>query len=126
VGVVHEPVENGVGIGSRQRRDPAGANLRRGAGRVQLHLRRSNADPEPAGLDRRAWFGRLSSSSLKTLPAEPYSNQVDRPAGIVNEQPLAGGMGLPHCRRQPTFPGAVQLALDGTSGFWKTQVADPV
>ena len=35
----------------------AGADLRRGDGRLQLHLRRGDADPEPAGLDRRACPG---------------------------------------------------------------------
>src|SRR5215211_1976182 len=38
----------------RHRRGPAGAGLRRGDGRLQLHLRRGDADPEPAGLDRGA------------------------------------------------------------------------
>ena len=31
-------------------------------------------------------------------------------AGIVDEQPLAGDMGLPHGRRQPRLPGAVEVA----------------
>src|SRR5215472_7305016 len=41
----------------QNRRDPAGADLRRSDGRVQLHLRRGNPDPKPAGLDRRACQG---------------------------------------------------------------------
>ena len=37
-------------------------------------------------------------------------DHVQRRAGIVDEQLLAGDMGLPHGRRQPPLPGAKQLA----------------
>jgi len=36
--------------------------------------------------------------------------QIDGLTGIVDEHPLAGRMSLAHRRRQPAFPGAVQLA----------------
>jgi hypothetical protein len=42
--------------------------------------------------------------------AGPAVGQIDGLTGIVDEHPLAGGMSLAHRRRQPAFPGAVQLA----------------
>jgi hypothetical protein len=37
-------------------------------------------------------------------------DQIDALAGVIDEHALAGRMGLPHCRRQTAFPGAVKLA----------------
>ena len=42
--------------------------------------------------------------------AGPPVDDLDRLAGIVDEQPLAGRVRLPHGRRQPALPGPVELA----------------
>ena len=42
--------------------------------------------------------------------AGPPVDDLDRLAGIVDEQALAGRVRLPHGRRQPALPGAVELA----------------
>ncbi len=34
-------------------------------------------------------------------------DHIDSLAGVIDEQALAGGMALPHGRRQPALPGAV-------------------
>ena len=40
----------------------------------------------------------------------PRRSTSHRRAGVVDEQPLAGDMRLPHRRRQPAFPGPIELA----------------
>ena len=46
---------------------------------------------------------------LAHLPGPPVDD-LDRLAGIVDEQPLAGRVRLAHGRRQPALPGPVELA----------------
>jgi hypothetical protein len=48
----------------------------------------------------------LRCSDLAGAPVE----QFDRLSGVVDEQALAGGMRLPHGRRQPALPAAIELA----------------
>src|SRR5438309_6138858 len=54
----------------------------------------------------------MTSDAGKLLLAavEQQLGIAERLAGIVDKHPLAGRMGLAHRRRQPAFPGAVQLA----------------
>ena len=55
----------------------------------------------------------LRRISGPTAPPGRPVNHVDRLSGIVDEQPLAGWMNLPHCRRQPAFPIAIELPKTG-------------
>ena len=48
------------------------------------------------------------------LPGRPI-NHVDRLSGIVDKQPLAGRMDLPHRRRQSAFPIPIELAEPGVA-----------
>jgi len=42
-------------------------------------------------------------------------DDVNRRAGVIDEQLLAGHMGLPHRRRQPAFPGPIEFAEPATA-----------
>ena len=62
---------------SLNRRDRAGADLRRRARRLQLHLRRGDLEPEAAGLDR----ARMSAPSpISAAPRGRRSATISRPA----------------------------------------------
>ena len=44
------------------------------------------------------------------LAGEPVDDDRDAVAGVIDEQPLAGGVRLPHRHRQRLFEGAIELA----------------
>ncbi len=44
------------------------------------------------------------------LAGEPVDDDWNAAAGIIDEQPLAGGVRLPHRHRQRLLEGAIQLA----------------
>jgi hypothetical protein len=50
---------------------------------------------------------KICAGRISPLPGSTRSTGL---AGVIDEQALAGGMDLPHRRRQPALPGAVQLA----------------
>ena len=53
---------------------------------------------------------RRTAAQSCASPVVP-SITVQRRAGVIDEHPLAGDMALPHGRRQPPLPGAIELAV---------------
>ena len=75
------------------RRDPAGADLRRGDGRVELHLRLGDLDRDAAGLDRRPRAG------LRAIGGVPELIVPDNPKIAIDQGLLLRARGQPHLRR---------------------------
>ena len=61
------------------------------------------------GVAGRAEHGDEQLAAVDHLAGRPVDH-LKRRAGVVDEQPLAGDMRLPHGRRQAPLPGAVELA----------------
>ena len=83
------------GEGARVRADPVGAAP-------------ASRSPRHRCSSRRRARRRTAAPSI-TSPVAAVDH-LQRRAGVVDEQPLAGHMRLPHGRRQPPLPGPVELA----------------
>ena len=80
--------------GACVRADPVGQRLREGCLGVRKTRCAECGDEQLAGMH-------LSGRGI---------DDVNRRAGVIDKQLLAGHMGLPHRRRQPAFPGPIKFA----------------
>ena len=100
VGHHHRRSPADEGKGTRMRADPVGQALRPGGLGVGVARRAERSDEQ---LHRPRQAGRCV-------------DHLERRAGVIDEQALAGDVALPHGRRQPHLPGAVELAE--TADMW--------
>ena len=116
----------------RHRRGAPGPALRRGARRVELHLRRGDLDADPAGLDRARTAGRCLAF-MGGVPAQIVSDNLK--AGVtkacfyepaVNRHLRRHGGALRHGRgagaalRKPRDKAKVEVAVQvASAGSWR-------
>ena len=93
---------------SRHRRRARGGDLRRRAGRLELHLCRGDLDPDAAGLDRRP-CPHVPLLRRRAAPGRAGQSEVRRPQGLVlrpGDQPQLRHDGRPLRRRHPAGAAA--------------------